>query len=77
MTGMRKTWSGNVTQFSSCVEMVKSACARCQGDGWLLAKLVACMVDTGSFLGPNPDNSQKYKMGDISKGVAKTLLPAN
>jgi hypothetical protein len=27
----------------------------------------------GSSLGLNPDISQKYKMGDISKGVAKTL----
>ena len=24
----------------------------------------------GSSLGSNPDNSQKYKMGDISKGLA-------
>ncbi len=27
----------------------------------------------GSYLGSNPDISQKYKMGDISKGVANTL----
>jgi hypothetical protein len=27
----------------------------------------------GSFLGSNPDISLKYKMGDISKGVANTL----
>jgi hypothetical protein len=27
----------------------------------------------GSSLGSNPDISQKYKMGDISKGVANTL----
>jgi hypothetical protein len=27
-------------------------------------------------MGSNPDISQKYKMGDISKGVANTLLPA-
>jgi hypothetical protein len=26
----------------------------------------------GSSLGSNPDISQKYKMGDISKGVANT-----
>jgi hypothetical protein len=26
-----------------------------------------------SFLGSNPDISQKYKMSDISKGVANTL----
>jgi hypothetical protein len=34
-----------------------------------VAKLVspACY---GSYLGSNPDISQKYKMGDISKGVA-------
>jgi hypothetical protein len=30
----------------------------------------------GSFLGSNPDISQKYKMGGISKGVAKkSFLP--
>ncbi len=27
-------------------------------------------------LGSNPDNSQNYKMGDISKGVANTISPA-
>ncbi len=27
----------------------------------------------GRFLGINPDISQKYKMGDISQGVANTL----
>jgi hypothetical protein len=27
----------------------------------------------GGSLGSNPDISQKYKMGDILKGVAKTL----
>ncbi len=26
----------------------------------------------GSYLGSNPDISQKYKMSDISKGVANT-----
>jgi hypothetical protein len=31
------------------------------------------MGGSGSSLGLNPDISQKYKMGDISKGVAKTL----
>jgi len=30
----------------------------------------------GSSLESNPDFSQKYKMGDISKGVANTLKPA-
>jgi hypothetical protein len=30
----------------------------------------------GSSLGSNPDISQKYKVGDISKGVANTLYPA-
>jgi hypothetical protein len=30
----------------------------------------------GSSLGSNPDIVQKYKMGDISKGVANTLSPA-
>jgi hypothetical protein len=28
----------------------------------------------GSSLGSNPDVSQKYKMGDISEGVANTRL---
>jgi hypothetical protein len=36
----------------------------------LVAHLHACY---GSYLGSNPDISQKYKMGDISKGVANTL----
>jgi hypothetical protein len=27
----------------------------------------------GSFLGSNPDKSQKYKMGDIIKRVVNTL----
>ncbi len=30
----------------------------------------------GNSLGSNPDISQKYKMGDISKEVANTLYPA-
>jgi hypothetical protein len=30
----------------------------------------------GSSLGSNPDISQKFKMGDISKEVANTLSPA-
>ena len=40
--------------------------------GRWVAKLVApaCYSDS---LGSNPDISQKYKMGDISKGVANTL----
>jgi hypothetical protein len=36
-----------------------------RGDGW-----PSCY---GSSLGSNPDISQKYKMGDISKKVANTL----
>jgi hypothetical protein len=36
--------------------------------GGQVGKVPACY---GSFLGSNPDISQKYKMGDISKGVAK------
>jgi hypothetical protein len=39
--------------------------------GILVARLLA-----GSSLGSNPDISEKYKMGDISKGVANTLQPA-
>ncbi len=34
--------------------------------GRWVAKMVACLLDI----------FQKYKMGDISKGVANTLLPA-
>jgi hypothetical protein len=30
----------------------------------------------GSSLGSNPNISQKYKMDDISKGVANTLKPS-
>jgi hypothetical protein len=53
------------------------------GDGWLswygrwVAKLVySAPPRYGSSLGLNPDISQKYKMGDMSKGVAYTLWPA-
>jgi hypothetical protein len=41
------------------------------GGRWL-AKLVARLLATAT-LRVNPDISQKYKMGDISKGVANTL----
>ncbi len=47
-----------------------------QGDGWLKREMggyvgssLACH---GSSLGSNPNNSQIYKLGDISKGVANT-----
>jgi hypothetical protein len=40
-----------------------------------MAKLVAPAF-YGNSLGSNPDISQKYKMGDIIKGVANTLMPA-
>jgi hypothetical protein len=36
----------------------------------LLASAPDCY---SSYVGSNPDISQKYKMGDISKGVANTL----
>jgi hypothetical protein len=39
-----------------------------QGDGWLSWY--------GSSLGSNPDISQKYKIGDKSKGVANTIQSA-
>jgi hypothetical protein len=39
-----------------------------------VAKLVAQPACYGSSLGSNPDISQKYKMGDISKEVAKKRL---
>jgi hypothetical protein len=42
--------------------------------GRWVAKLVACLPATPcSSLGSNPDISQKYEMGDMSKGVANTL----
>jgi len=41
-----------------------------------VAKLVAQPACYISSLGSNPDISQKYKMGDMSKGVANTLMPA-
>jgi hypothetical protein len=37
--------------------------------------LVARLLATAA-LGSIPEISQKYKTGDISKGVANTLLPA-
>jgi hypothetical protein len=37
-----------------------------------VAKLIA-RLRISSSLGSNPDISQKYAMGDISKGVANTL----
>jgi hypothetical protein len=39
------------------------------GDGWLRGTAPACY---SSSLALNLDISQKYKMGDISKGVANT-----
>jgi hypothetical protein len=41
----------------------------------LLATVILCRVLPyyGNSLDSNPDVSQKYKMGDISKGVANTL----
>ncbi len=41
--------------------------------GRWVAKFVAHLVAIGSSLGSNSDISQKYKMGDLSKGVANTL----
>ncbi len=36
-----------------------------------MVKLVACLLATATLcMGSNPDNSQKYKMDDISEGVA-------
>jgi hypothetical protein len=47
-------------------------------DGKWVAKfreLVAGLLANcyGSFMGSNPDISKKYKMGELSKGVANTL----
>jgi hypothetical protein len=50
-----------------------------QRDGWLRTRremggyVGGQPTCFGSSLGSNPDISQKYKMGDISKGVANTL----
>jgi hypothetical protein len=51
-----------------------------EGDEWLsremggkVGRAPACY---GSSLGSNLDISQKYKMGDMSKGVANTLKHA-
>jgi hypothetical protein len=39
--------------------------------------MVARLLATAALsLGSNPDICQKYKMGDISKGVANTFYPA-
>jgi hypothetical protein len=48
------------------------------GDGWLSVGEMGGYVGSapgcyGSSLGSNPDISKKYKMGDISQGVANTL----
>jgi hypothetical protein len=40
-----------------------------------VAKLVVRLLVTAGLCS-NPDISQKFTMGDISKGVANTLLPA-
>jgi hypothetical protein len=41
-------------------------------EGRWVAKLVARLLATEALVS-NPDISQKYKMGDISKGVTNTL----
>jgi hypothetical protein len=45
-----------------------------KGDGWLVGSASAFY---GSSKGSNPNISQKYKVSDISTGVANTLNPAN
>ncbi len=52
--------------------------AKLEGDGWLSWREMGGQVGSapacyGNSLGSNPGISQKYNMGDISKGVAKTL----
>jgi hypothetical protein len=42
-----------------------------QGDEWL--RKYSMPAFSGSSLGSNPDINQKYKIGDISKGVANAL----
>jgi hypothetical protein len=44
--------------------------AKFRGDGCKVGSAPACY---GSDLGSNPDISQKYIRGDISKGVPNTL----
>jgi hypothetical protein len=43
-----------------------------EGDGWLSCKRT-CMLRQLSGFESTPDISQKYKTGDITKGVANTL----
>ncbi len=44
------------------------------GDGWLSREMGGWVGSAASkSLGSNPDISQKYRMGDISKGVANIL----
>ncbi len=43
-----------------------------KGERWQVGCAPACY---GNSMGTNPDISQKYKMGDIRKGVANTLSP--
>jgi hypothetical protein len=45
--------------------------AKLWGDVWL--KVGSAPAGYGSSLGSNPVISQKYEMGDISKGVVNTL----
>jgi hypothetical protein len=49
--------------------MIQSAEGRILRTKINVTKAPACY---GSSLGSNPDISQKFKMGDISKGVANT-----
>jgi hypothetical protein len=41
-----------------------------------MAKMAARLLATAPLMGSNPGISQKYKMGDICKGVANTLQPS-
>ncbi len=50
--------------------------AKLEADGWVATGYVDSAPGSylyASSLGSNPDISQKYKMGDISKGVANTI----
>jgi hypothetical protein len=53
------------------VNMINGRLLAKKGDGWL--SLVARLLATAALMGSNPDISQKYKMADISQGVANTL----
>ncbi len=61
--------NGRKTRIKQCVKEWRSP----YGDREMGGKVVSTPACYSSSLGSNPDICQKYKMGDISKGVANTL----